>query len=268
MATQVWNGRKEDWRGCPAPLALVEGAWPLRVEFAKDRVDNHYLVAGRLADLPARAVVIADDDVDLGNRAQSVSLLLKAWRASDDRIVGPSSSARGFAQPAHDAKGHLVNAMRNPSNPVGHVFCALLPQLVVVPVKYLRLYADHKNVVDFVGAHQICDDFALAAVSGVAARAQARNATALAIADVGVGHRMGRGSLSAVPGHYERRAACARGIATECAVTTLGSKTPSSSRLLRIAAGRPSRVATGPFYHGVRRRSAAGRFLRVEPNFV
>ena len=101
MATQVWNGRKEDWRGCPAPLALVEGAWPLRVEFAKeDRVDNHYLVAGRLADLPARAVVIADDDVDLGNRAQSVSLLLKAWRASDDRIVGPSSSARGFAQPA------------------------------------------------------------------------------------------------------------------------------------------------------------------------
>lgn len=215
MATQVWNGRKEDWRGCPPPLALVEGAWPLRVEFAKeDRVDNHYLVAGRLADLPARAVVIADDDVDLGNRAQSVSLLLKAWRASDDRIVGPSSSARGFAQPAHDAKGHLVNAMRNPSNPVGHVFCALLPQLVVVPVKYLRLYADHKNVVDFVGAHQICDDFALAAVSGVAARAQARNATALAIADVGVGHRMGRGSLSAVPGHYERRAACARGIAT------------------------------------------------------
>ena len=214
MATQVWNGGKEDWRGCPPPLALVEGAWPLRVEFAKDRVDNHYLVAGRLADLPARAVVIADDDVDLGNRAQSVSLLLKAWRASDDRIVGPSSSARGFAQPAHDAKGHLVNAMRNPSNPVGHVFCALLPQLVVVPVKYLRLYADHKNVVDFVGAHQICDDFALAAVSGVAARAQARNATALAIADVGVGHRMGRGSLSAVPGHYERRAACARGIAT------------------------------------------------------
>ena len=58
MATQVWNGRKEDWRGCPPPLALVEGAWPLRVEFAKeDRVDNHYLVAGRLADLPARAVV-------------------------------------------------------------------------------------------------------------------------------------------------------------------------------------------------------------------
>ena len=61
MATQVWNGRKEDWRSCPPPLALVEGAWPLRVEFAKeDRVDNHYLVAGRLADLPARAVVIAD----------------------------------------------------------------------------------------------------------------------------------------------------------------------------------------------------------------
>ena len=148
-----------------------------------------------------------DDDVETDEA--SLRCLLRVASGDARLIVSLEHSARGFT-------------LRGPPVPQTQVWCAFLPQLVLIPFPYLEAYTKFERVRAFVNRTAICEDYAFGAVAGHVARtaAAARSGGVDAGAAPDSIHAVAAGltkrggdikdttSLSGLPYHEGRRRAC------------------------------------------------------------
>lgn len=228
-ALVVWNGERQEWPGCNACQVRERASWELdvskgnnasryltRIHFSDyDLLDNHYAVPA-LIGIPSKVALIMDDDVRTTIR--SVSCLLNAWRGDPRVIVSLRSSARGSFSSAGKPRGRGRN----------EVYCTFLPQLVLIPLEYLKIYARFSSIRALVNRTNICEDYAFGSVVGNYARMRYFDASmndsrpshspdVLAslmlhvVADGAIkigGDEHTKSSLSGAPGHTARRHRC------------------------------------------------------------
>jgi len=215
--------------------AQVRKLKPLVIFAAEDRIDNHFLVPPLFAtEADFRAVLVMDDDVPV--LEEFVECAVAVNTRQPHLMVTVKSSLRAFLNPISPATmDRPLNPMGPPLNDHGDLYCAGLPQTILIPLPYLRAYREHLHVATFINGSQICDDFAMFAVArwhhrhhhlgtSASTRLQGSSPTTapmlpgvaqdvLAALEVDLPHLGTGGSLSGEPGHYKKRGECFVGIA-------------------------------------------------------